>query len=53
MFSTLHNVRWAAYPEGASVEGMGTYGFFAHITVAQQLLDGPDVLATFQQVYCK
>jgi hypothetical protein len=28
MFSKLHNVRWAAYPEMASVEDMGTYRFF-------------------------
>ena len=52
MFSTLHNVRWAAYSEGASVEDMGTYSFFAHVQMAQQLLDSPDVLSPFQQVCC-
>ena len=50
MFSTLHNVRWAAYSEGASVEDMGTYSFLAHVPMAQQLLDSPDVLSPFQQV---
>ena len=50
MFSTLHNVRWAAYSEGASVEDMGTYHFGAHVPVAQQLLDGPDVLSPLQRV---
>ena len=29
MSTALHNVRWAAYPEGASVEDMGTYSFFS------------------------
>jgi len=43
MFSTLHNVRWAAYPEGASVEDMGVNHCGAHIPVAQQFLDGVDV----------
>ena len=52
MLSALHNVRWAAYSEGASVEDMGTYSFFAHVPMAQQLLDSPDVLSPFQQVCC-
>ena len=50
MFTKLHNVRWAAYSEGASVEDMDTYSFFAHVPMAQQLLDGPYVLSPFQQV---
>ena len=50
MFLTLHNVRWAAYSEGASVEDMDTYSFFAHVPMAQQLLDSPDALYPFQQV---
>jgi hypothetical protein len=52
MFSKLHNVRWAAYCEGASVEEMDRYIFFAHVPMAQQLLDSPDVLSPFQQVCC-
>jgi hypothetical protein len=50
MFSKLHNVRWAAYSEGASVEDMGVNHCGAHVPMAQQLLDSPDVLSPFQQV---
>ena len=31
---------------------MGTYHYVAHVPVAQQLLDSPDVLSPFQQVCC-
>jgi hypothetical protein len=52
MFNTLHNVRWAAYSEGASVEDMGVNHCGAHVPMAQQPLDSPDVLSPFQQVCC-
>jgi hypothetical protein len=53
MFSKLYNVRWAAYSEGASVEDMGVNHCGAHVPMAQQLLDSPDVLSPFQQVCSK
>ena len=50
MFSTLHNVRWAAYPEGASVEDMSVNHCGAHIPVAQQFPNGANGLTPLQQL---
>jgi hypothetical protein len=53
MFNTLHNVRWAADAKRAAVElveHIDTFYFVIHVPVAQQLLDGRDVLYPFQQL---
>jgi len=50
LFSPLHKVRGAAYSQWAAVEHMGVDHGGAHILMAQQLLDGADVLAPLQQV---
>lgn len=48
LFVRLHEIRWAAYTERAAVQDVGIDHGGAHILVAQQLLDGSDVLAPLQ-----
>jgi hypothetical protein len=48
LFGMLHKVCRAAHPEWAAVEHMGIDHGGAHILVAQELLDGTDVLPPFQ-----
>jgi hypothetical protein len=48
LFELLHKVCRAAHPEWAAVEHMGIDHGGAHILVAQELLDGTDVLPPFQ-----
>ena len=50
MFAMLHKICRAAHPERAAVEHMGTYYFVIKVRITQQLLNGADVLAPFQQV---
>lgn len=49
-FKPLQKIRGAPYPQWAAVEHMGVDHGGAHILMAQQLLDGADVLAPLQQV---
>jgi hypothetical protein len=51
MYEFLHNIHRTAHPERGAVEHMGTYYFVLYVLVAQQLLNGADVLAPLQQVW--
>ena len=51
MYVLLHKVRRSAHPERGAVEHMGTYYFVFYFLVAQQLLNGADVLAPLQQLW--
>ena len=43
-------VEWAAYAKAAAIEDVGVDHGRAHIAMAEQLLDGADVVAVFQHV---
>ena len=45
MFVLLHKIGRAAHPERAAVEHMGVDHGGLHVLVAQELLNGADVLA--------
>jgi len=49
-FTALQKVCWTAHPQGAAVEHVRVDHGCTHIAVAQQLLDGSDVLPSFEEV---
>jgi hypothetical protein len=44
------SIEWTTDRASAAIENMGIYHGRAHVAVAEQFLDGPDVVAILQQV---